>query len=253
VRRAADIIGLSGLITPSLDEMTHVAREMERQGFKLPLLIGGATTSRAHTAVKIAPHYSAPRGPRARRREDYATLRRMPRGPKHRSSAGGRRAATRAHHLAHRGRRHAELRRATVVVEPPRGAACLHRLDALLHTWELKGVYPRSSSTPSTASRRSALRRRQRAARPHRRERLLTARGVYGLFPANAVGDDVELYRDASRGPRSARFHFLRQQRARTPPSPTAASPTSSRRGAPAAADHLGAFAVTAGSGSTRW
>ena len=56
----ADLIGLSGLITPSLDEMVHVAREMERQGFKLPLLIGGATTSRAHTAVKIAPHYSEP-------------------------------------------------------------------------------------------------------------------------------------------------------------------------------------------------
>src|SRR6202035_903161 len=55
-----DVIGLSGLITPSLDEMVHVAREMERQGFKLPLLIGGATTSRAHTAVKIAPHYSEP-------------------------------------------------------------------------------------------------------------------------------------------------------------------------------------------------
>jgi 5-methyltetrahydrofolate--homocysteine methyltransferase len=61
------LIGLSGLITPSLDEMVHVAREMERQGFKLPLLIGGATTSRAHTAIKIAPHYSEPGGPRAGR------------------------------------------------------------------------------------------------------------------------------------------------------------------------------------------
>jgi 5-methyltetrahydrofolate--homocysteine methyltransferase len=273
----ADLIGLSGLITPSLDEMMHVAREMERQGFKLPLLIGGATTSRAHTAVKIAPHYSQPvvhvldasravpvttsllsddAKPAfvAQHRADYERLRRQ-----HAHSR------TKLVSLeAARANRTPIAWRPEDIARPERtGAQTL--LDfpletlrgyidwtPLFHTWELKGVYPKILEHEKYGEQaRQIFAEANVLLDQIIAEKLLTARGVFGLFPASAVGDDVELYTDETRAHVSTRFHFLRQQAAKEK---DAAEPHRSladfvaprETGLP---DHLGAFAVTTGIG----
>ena len=236
----ADLIGLSGLITPSLDEMTHVAREMERQGFKLPLLIGGATTSRAHTAVKIAPHYSEPvvhvldasravpvttsllsdEGKPAfvaQHRAEYEKLRRIARARRSTSSSRSRRRARTARRSTWRAEDIAAAgvhRRARARRLPARDAARVHRLDAVLPHLGAEGRLP--AHPRAREVRRAGARKLFAEANALLDEiiakKLLTARGVYGLFPANAVGDDVELYTDATRTTVLARFHFLRQQ-----------------------------------------
>jgi 5-methyltetrahydrofolate--homocysteine methyltransferase len=270
----ADLIGLSGLITPSLDEMVHVAKEMERQGFNLPLLIGGATTSRAHTAIKIAPHYSHPvvhvlDASRAvpvttsllsddgkalfvaEHRAEYEAIRKSHAAPKIKlvSIDEARR------------RRTPIVWRAEDIPQP----ACpgVHVLDnfplatlreyidwtPFFHTWGLKGVYPRilDDSDQGIQARQlftdgNALLDRIVA------DKLLTARGVYGLFAANAVGDDVELYADGARDGLLAAFHFLRQQNDRAGEPCRSLSDYIAPRetGLP---DHIGAFAVTTGIG----
>ena len=170
----ADVIGLSGLITPSLDEMVHVAREMERQGFKVPLLIGGATTSRAHTAIKIAPHYSEPvvhvlDASRAvpvatsllseenrpafieRHRAEYEALRKSYATPRQKTvSIEAARAKAHAHRMARRG-----LGNAFPFTEfgcwtsfPSRKLREFIDWTPFFHTWELKGVYPRIFEHP---------------------------------------------------------------------------------------------------------
>jgi 5-methyltetrahydrofolate--homocysteine methyltransferase len=271
----ADLIGLSGLITPSLDEMVHVAREMERQGFDLPLLIGGATTSRAHTAVKIAPHYGKP---------VVHVLDASRAVPVTTSLLGAdTRAAFVAQHRAEEEeirRRHAQPKTRLVPLEAARanrtpiqwrtedlpqperiGVEVLADvpLSALrpyidwtpfFHTWELKGVYPRileheryGEEAQKLLADGNALLDRIIA------EGLLVARGVWGLFPASAEGDDVEVYADEGRSHGLERFHFLRQQaeRGHGEPYRSLADFVAPRdTGLP---DHLGAFAVTAGIG----
>jgi 5-methyltetrahydrofolate--homocysteine methyltransferase len=275
----ADLIGLSGLITPSLDEMVHVAKEMERLGFKLPLLIGGATTSRAHTAVKIAPHYSEPvvhvldasravpvttsllseEGKPlfvAEHRADYERLRKQHAAPKQKlvslKEARARRTPIewRAEDLptpAFTGFR--------VLDEFP-----LEELREFIdwtpffHTWELKGAYPRILEDERQGEQARQIFAEGNALLDQMIEKkLITARGVYGLFPANAVGDDVELYADESRGTVLERFHFLRQQANREGPGSDIA-PCRSLADfiAPKETglrDHMGAFAVTSGIG----
>jgi 5-methyltetrahydrofolate--homocysteine methyltransferase len=268
----ADLIGLSGLITPSLDEMTHVAREMERQGFKLPLLIGGATTSKAHTAVKIAPHYSEPvvhvldasravpvttsllsdeNKPAfvAQHRAEYEDLRRI---------HGGSRAKLAPLATARANRTPIAWRAEDLPRPAFLGARVLDDvpLETLrpyidwtpfFHTWELKGVYPRilehekyGEQARQIFAEGNALLDRIVA------ERLIRARGVYGFFRANAVGDDVELY-DAN-GAAFSRFHFLRQQTAKDgEPARCLADFVAPRD--TGLADHLGGFAVTTGLG----
>ena len=275
----ADLIGLSGLITPSLDEMVHVAREMERQNFKLPLLIGGATTSRAHTAVKIAPQYSEPvihvlDASRAvpvttsllsaeanpalveQHRADYEALRKMHAAPRLKlvslEAARARRTpiAWRAEDLpapAFTGFR--------VLDEFP-----LQRLREFIdwtpffHTWELKGVYPRIFDHPEHGAQARQLFTEANALLDRIvEEELITARGVYGFFPASAVGDDVELYTDETRETVLTRFHFLRQQSDREgPKNDTAPCRSLADFIAPQETglrDHIGAFAVTSGMG----
>jgi len=277
----ADLIGLSGLITPSLEEMTHVAREMERQGFRLPLLIGGATTSRPHTAIKIAPHYSAPvvhvvdasravpvttsllsdEGRDAfiaQHRADYEALRKMHAAPRH--------ALTRLDDA--RAHRAPITWRAEDIPAPAfTGVRVLDDfpLETLrgfidwtpfFHTWELKGVYPRILDHEKYgAQARQLLAEANALLDTIIDKKLLRARGVYGFFPANAVGDDVEIYRDDKRGAALAELHFLRQQTSRED------GDKSERAGsyrcladfiAPKTAglpDHIGAFAVTTGVG----
>ncbi|WP_263378235.1 methionine synthase [Granulicella paludicola] len=269
----ADMIGLSGLITPSLDEMVHVAREMERQGFKLPLLIGGATTSRAHTAVKIAPHYSEPvihvlDASRAvpvttsllsedgkdafvaEYRAEYDAVRKAHTAPK--QSAVSLEAA--------RARRTPITWRAEDVPTPEfTGIRVLDNfpLETLrefidwspfFHTWGLKGIYPRILEDERQGAEAKKIFADGNALLDVIIEnKLITARGVYGFFPANAVGDDVELYTDETRTKVLTKFHFLRQQANREGAEPCRSLVDFIAPKETGLADHLGAFAVTSG------
>ena len=272
---SADLIGLSGLITPSLDEMVHVAREMERQGFKLPLLIGGATTSRAHTAVKIAPHYSEPvvhvlDASRAvpvttsllsedgkaefvaQHRADYEKLRKAHAAPRQKLVSL---------EAARTRRTPIEWRAEDLPVPEFTGVRVLDDfpLDTLreyidwtpfFHTWELKGVYPRILDDERQGVQARQLDEEANALLDTIIEKkLIRARGVYGLFPASAVGDDVALYADDWYDTELARFHFLRQQASTESSQPCRSlsdfiAPTENGLG-----DHIGAFAVTSGIG----
>ncbi len=271
----ADLIGLSGLITPSLDEMVHVAREMERQGFQLPLLIGGATTSRAHTAVKIAPNYSQPvvhvlDASRAvpvatsllsneskpafveLHRAEYEALRRAHAAPRQQTVPIA---------VARQRRTPIEWRTADLAVPSFTGARVLddfplHTLRTFIdwspffHAWELKGVYPRIFDHPEQGSQARQLFEEGNALLDKIvADHLLTARGVYGLFPANAVGDDVELYADSPRREVLARFHFLRQQANREGGEPCRSLADFIAPKETGLADFIGAFAVTSGIG----
>jgi 5-methyltetrahydrofolate--homocysteine methyltransferase len=271
----ADMIGLSGLITPSLDEMVHVAREMERQGFKLPLLIGGATTSRAHTAVKIAPHYSEPvvhvldasravpvttsllsdEGKPAfveRHRADYEALRKSHSAP---------RLSVVSLENARKRRTPIEWRAEDLPVPSFTGVRVLNNFPLatlrefidwtpFFHTWGLKGVYPRilEHETQGVQARQiftdaNALLDTIIA------KNLITARGVYGFFPASAVGDDVEIHTDATREKVLERFHFLRQQSNKEGSEPCRSLADFIAPKETGLPDHIGAFAVTSGIG----
>jgi 5-methyltetrahydrofolate--homocysteine methyltransferase len=271
----ADVIGLSGLITPSLDEMVHVACEMERQGFKLPLLIGGATTSRAHTAIKIAPHYSQPvvhvldasravpvttsllseEGKAqfvARHRAEYESLRKAHASPRVKmvpiAEARARRTpiAWRAEDLAH------PVFTGVRVLERFPLATLREFIDwsPLFHTWELKGVYPKILEDPLQGEQARQIFTEANALLDRIVvENLLTARGVYGLFAANATGDDVELYADAGRTVVLTRLHFLRQQANREGSEPCRSLADFVAPKETGLRDYAGAFAVTSGIG----
>ncbi len=271
----ADLIGLSGLITPSLDEMVHVAREMERQGFKLPLLIGGATTSRRHTAVKIAPNYSEPvvhiidasravpvttsllsdeSKPAfvAQHRAEYEAVRKAHAAPKQPSVSI----------------EEARLRRTPIVWRaediPAPSFTGVRVLDnfplatlrefidwsPFFHVWGLKGVYPRILDHEEQGAQARQLFKEGNALLDLIIEKkLITARGVYGFFPANAVGDDIELYVDDKRDQVRARFHFLRQQANREGSEPCRSLADFIAPRETGLPDHIGAFAVTSGIG----
>ena len=271
----ADLIGLSGLITPSLDEMVHVAREMERQGFKLPLLICGATTSRAHTAVKIAPHYSEPvvhvlDASRAvpvttsllsddgkadfvaQHRADFEALRKAHSAP---------RQTVISLEAARKRRTPIEWRAEDLPVPEFTGVRVLDNFPLatlrefidwtpFFHTWELKGVYPRILD-----DERQGAQARQIFAEANTlldtiiAKNLITARGVYGLFPATAVGDDVELYTNGKRDKVLERFHFLRQQANKEGSEPCRSLADFIAPKETGLPDHIGAFAVTSGIG----
>ncbi len=271
----ADIIGLSGLITPSLDEMVHVAREMERLQFDKPLLIGGATTSRIHTAVKIAPNYSgttihvldASRSvtvvnnllmPAVRERyaqevrREYDALR---------SSYGERQKQKNLISLS--AARENRLQLDLQQVAPPPRTPGITPVEVPLQvlreyidwtpffsTWELKGKYPEIFTRPDVSAEARTLFDDANALLDRLiEEKVLQARGVAGLFPAAAQGDDILLFEDAQRERPLATLHTLRQQTAKTGGHPNRAladyiAPADS--GVP---DHIGAFVVTAGLG----
>jgi len=271
----ADMIGLSGLITPSLDEMVHVAREMERQGFKLPLLIGGATTSRAHTAVKIAPHYSEPvvHVLDASRAVPVTTSL---------LSDEGKSAFVVQHRAEYEAIRkaHSALRPTVVSLETARarGTPIEWRAQDLpvpsftgvrvldnfplatlrefidwtpfFHTWGLKGVYPRIFEHEGQGAQARQIFTEANALLDTIIEKnLITARGVYGLFPANAVGDDVELYAENTREKVLLRFHFLRQQSNKEGSELCRSLSDFIAPRETGLPDHIGAFAVTSGIG----
>jgi 5-methyltetrahydrofolate--homocysteine methyltransferase len=271
----ADMIGLSGLITPSLDEMVHVAREMERQGFKLPLLIGGATTSRAHTAVKIAPHYSEPvvhvlDASRAvpvatsllsdesktefvaQHRAEYEAVRKTHASPRQPvvslAVARSRRTpiAWRAEDIAV-----PESTGVRALVDFPL-ATLSEFIDwtPFFHTWGLKGIYPRILDETDRGEEARKLFVDGKALLDKMiANKSITARGVYGLFPANATGDDVELYTDCKRRAVRERLHFLRQQANREGSEPCRSLSDFIAPKETGFADYIGAFAVTSGIG----
>jgi 5-methyltetrahydrofolate--homocysteine methyltransferase len=276
-REGVDLIGLSGLITPSLEEMSFVAGEMERQGFTVPLLIGGATTSKVHTAVKIAPHYRQPvvhvlDASRAvgvagsllsdQLREqfvadvatDYEAVR---------DNRAGGRDAERLLPLAQARRNPVAIDWAAYAPPAPSFTGVrvfdgwpledlVPRIDwtPFFQTWELAGHYPAILEDPVVGEAARQLWADAQAMLARIVEgRQLTARAVVGLWPANATGDDVALYTDASRRERLATVHFLRQQQAKGDGRPNYCladfvAPVES--GLP---DHLGGFAVTTGIG----
>src|SRR5438270_4187028 len=292
----ADVVGLSGLITPSLDEMVHVAQEMERENFRVPLLIGGATTSRAHTAVKIAPHYqsstvhvldtsravgvvnklSNPDSAKPFDQETRADYERL-----------------RAEHSAKISQRDllsiAEARRNAPKIDwenytPPKpeflgvrvfpsdpgSAGCAPQqisLETLIlfidwspffHTWELRGRYPAIFDDATFGKQaRELFDDAQKLLVKIVEEKLVQARGVIGFWPANAVGDDVELFTDDSRSTRLTTLHFLRQQMRKASGQfdhcladyvAPKTQPNGDRRRP--LWDYIGGFAVTAGIGA---
>ena len=271
----ADLIGLSGLITPSLDEMVHVAREMERQGFKLPLLIGGATTSRAHTAVKIAPHYSEPvvhivdasravpvttsllsdaRKPvfMAQHHAEYEALRKAHAAPKQ-TTVSLETARKRRTPIVWRGEDLPAPGFTGVRVLDNFPLATLREFidwSPFFHAWGLKGVYPRILDHEEHGEQARQIFKEGNALLDVIIEgKLITARGVYGLFPASAAGDDVELYADDKRTRVVERFHFLRQQSNREGSEPCRSLADFIAPKETGLPDHIGAFAVTSGIG----
>jgi len=279
-RHGADAVGLSGLITPSLDEMVHVAREMTRRKFTVPLLIGGATTSRAHTAVKIAPAYHGPTvhvldasrsvgvlsqllsderrdGFITDVRADYARIR-----DRHHDRGAGIVLLP----LDEARRRHAPIDWAAYAPPVPRRpgitvyddyplADLVPYIDwtPFFRTWEMAGSFPTILDDPAVGEQARQLLADAKALLDRLvRERLLTARAVVGLFAANAVGDDVELYADGDRRAVRAVVHGLRQQFEKPPGRPNLCLSDFVAPKASGLADFAGAFAVTAGIGLDR-
>ncbi|MFI4968363.1 MAG: methionine synthase [Gammaproteobacteria bacterium] len=273
--RQVDLIGLSGLITPSLDEMVHVAKEMQRDKFAIPLMIGGATTSKTHTAVRIAPQYTgavthvkdASRAVSVAAsllgegsaavikaiQDDYAGIR------AEYASRGNEQplltlAAARANAtpIEWRGYQPPTPRELGVQDIPDMSLETLRPYidwTPFFHAWQMKGSYPKILDDPEKGeTARKLFADAQAMLERIIAEKWLTARGVFGLFPANAEGDDVSVYRDAGRGATQAVFRFLRQQQKKPDGRPNRCladfvAPTGMRE------DYLGAFAVTAGLG----
>src|SRR5438093_1277946 len=272
-----DMIGLSGLITPSLDEMVHVAREMAREDAQVPLLIGGATTSKAHTAVKIAPAYGEPvvhvvDASRAVSvvgklisREHTSAFAETNRVDQERIRQAHENRKTQKPLLtleeARARKRPIDWRTADLPKPDFTGVRALDRfpLDRLVpyidwspffHTWELRGHYPAIFEDARVGSKAKELFDDARRLLDEIVSRkLLTARAVYGLFPANSVGDDIELYTDESRSAVLTTFHTLRQQADKPEGQFNQALADFIAPKSTHLADYLGAFAVTTGIG----
>ncbi len=272
-----DIIGLSGLITPSLDEMVLVAAEMERQGFDLPLLIGGATTSRIHTAVKIHPQYKASQAVYVTDASRAVGVASALLGEKRHAYVDEvRREYARLAEAHARGRE--DKRRLTIQearanrpdfdwadhrpVKPSfLGVRAFDGYDLgelaryidwtpFFSTWEMKGTYPMILDDDRYGvAARALFEDAQAMLRQMVEEKWLTARGVIGFWPANAVGDDIELYTDDSRTTRLATFHGLRQQIARDSSRSNVSISDFVAPKESGVADYVGGFAVTAGIG----
>ena len=276
VEHKADFVGLSGLITPSLDEMVHVAKEMQRRGMTMPLLIGGATTSAKHTAVRIAPGYSQPvvhsldasvsvpvvenlldpekradfvkKNAEAQERDRALFAERQQKTLVPYADALARRFATdwatvRIDEPAFLGLRFLDP-------EPLENLVPYIDWSPFFQTWELRGKYPKIFDDPNCgAEARKLFDDAQRLLARIVAEKRLTARGVYGFWPANSVADDILVYADPSRSKTIARFPMLRQQWERKGQADFRSladynAPLDSGR-----LDYLGAFAVTTGVG----
>ena len=264
----ADMIGLSGLITPSLDEMAHLAKEMQRQGFTCPLLIGGATTSRAHTALKIEPFYKAATvwvkdASRAvgvaqnlvskekydafiaETRADYAEVR-----ERHKDKSGAKKLVTLAH--ARQNRFDGDFANYTPPVPKQLGVIAFDNYDLtelvnivdwtpFFQTWELAGRYPAILDDAVVGVQaRELFADAQKMMNQIVSEKWLTARGVIGLWPANAIGDDIVLENGVT-------LHCIRQQADKPPGRPNLCLSDFIAPKASGKTDYVGAFAVQTG------
>ena len=276
-KEQADIIGLSGLITPSLEEMTHVAKEMQRMNFSLPLLIGGATTSRAHTAIKIEPHYSGPTihvvdasravtvvsqllGEHTKKtyvagiKRDYQRLRELHSKKKSENEILSLTAA-RANKYTIDWQQHAPTKPSFLGTEVLNDYSLEKLIDYIdwtpfFHTWELNAKYPTIFQDEIVGESAKALfQDAQEMLKKLVEEKWLRANAVVGFFPANSIDDDIEVYVDDTRDQVLTTFYMLRQQTLK--PSGKAnmcladfIAPKSS-----GVKDYLGLFAVSAGIG----
>jgi len=270
----ADIIGLSGLITPSLDEMVHVAKEMEREGMKIPLLIGGATTSKKHSAVKIEPEYSAPAVHVLDASRAVTVVQSLlsqdiiyRRGLKIEYNA------IREEHKASQEKREflnfgKAQSNATPLdwssYEPPTpaftGIRVVDQVKAkdlvpyidwlpFFWTWELQGKYPDILKNEGVIGERAreVFDDAQTLLKQIIEDDLFTFSGVYGFFPANRVGDDIEVYTDETRSEVKTTFHFLRQQMIKKDETPNRSLADFMAPKDSGVEDYIGGFAVTSG------
>ena len=278
-KQGVDIIGLSGLITPSLDEMVYAAKEMERRGFKIPLLIGGATTSKTHTAVKIEQQYSGPvihvldasrsvavassllsddesaRGDYILdTKKAYEQIRKM---------RGNRQSSKKYLTLKQAQKNKIPVNWAQHVPLVPKSLG-IHTFDPhpleeltayidwtpFFSSWQLAGKFPAILEDDVVGVEAQKLYNDARSMlRRIIDEKWLTAKAIIGLFPANSIGDDIELYTDESRTEVLTVLHNLRQQRQKAPGQPNFClsdfiAPKDSQK-----ADYMGAFAITTGHG----
>ena len=275
-----DIIGLSGLITPSLDEMSHVAKEMERTGMKLPLLIGGATTSKAHTAVKIAPNYSGTTvhvldasrsvpvvsnliNPDNKIKEkfinevknEYEKVR-----ENHKKKQSAKNYLT--IEQARKNKLKVDWTKAKIKIPEKLGVSVFHdypleKLKTYIDwtpffiTWEIKGKYPAIFENKKYGETAKKLfEDANKILDAIIKDKSLTANGVFGLFPANSVGDDdIEIYTDDSRNGVRRILHTIRSQEPKTDNLPNLALADFIAPKESGIKDYIGAFAVTAGIG----
>ncbi|HXI13638.1 MAG TPA: methionine synthase [Thermoanaerobaculia bacterium] len=277
IEQKVDVIGLSGLITPSLDEMVHVARELEHAKIKVPLLIGGATTSKLHTALRVAPAYSnetvhvldASRcvgvvsdllnDERRAILNDKNRIEQESLRERHKNSQSDRPMITISQARANRfvaGRASDSPDKPDFLGTKVCREFPLEKLvpfidwSPFFQAWELRGRYPSIFEDPTVGPRAKELFDDATTLLDRIvRERLLTANGVYGFFPANGVGDDIEVYQDDSRSSVLTTFHTLRQQvpKASGEPNYALADFIASRESG--VADYIGAFAVSTGTG----
>jgi 5-methyltetrahydrofolate--homocysteine methyltransferase len=277
IQEQADMIGLSGLITPSLDEMVHVAGEMERRGLKIPLLIGGATTSKRHTAVKIAPAYgretihvvdasrAVPVVGALTKAETRKALDKQNKAEQEEirvqfESRAGTQLLTYEEAIRHR--LHTEWDAHPIAVPEFVGPRVLKDFplkelvrfidwSPFFHTWEIRGRYPDLLSDPTRGpAARELFANAQELLQEIVDRKLFTAHAVYGFFPANSDGDDVIVFADVTQTRVVARLHTLRQQKDNQRGKPQLAladfiAPHESGR-----VDYIGAFAVTTGHGT---
>ncbi len=274
----ADIIGLSGLITPSLEEMAHFAKEMERQGVNVPLLIGGATTSRVHTAVKIAPNFSGitvyvPDASRSvavcssllsesgTQREEYITALQVD-YDKIRAQHANKKGPTLVSLVQARANRFAPDWKAHAPVKPKFiGRKLLKNYDLaeiaqyidwspFFQTWDLAGSYPKILEDKVVGeAARNVFRDAQAMLKKIIEGRWLTASGVFGLWPAASIGDDIEIYADESRTKTLMTWHNLRQQNEKAEDRANFCLSDFVAPKESGISDYVGAFAVTAGIG----
>jgi 5-methyltetrahydrofolate--homocysteine methyltransferase len=277
IEENADIIGLSGLITPSLDEMTHVASEMTRRGLNIPLLIGGATTSKRHTAVKIAPSYQhetihvvdasravpvvgALMKPETRQALDAQNRMEQAEIRVQFENRAGTQLLT--YDEATRHKLHTEWDDHHIAIPEFIGRRALKDFplselvpfidwSPFFHTWEMRGRYPDLLSDPARGpAARELFANAQELLKKIVDEKLFSAQGVYGFYPANSDGDDIIVYADVTRTKELARLHTLRQQKDNQRGKPQLALADFIAPRESGHVDYLGAFAVTTGHGT---
>jgi 5-methyltetrahydrofolate--homocysteine methyltransferase len=277
IKEKADIIGLSGLITPSLEEMVHVAKEMDRCGVTVPLLIGGATTSKRHTAVKIAPAYrhetihviDASRAVpvvgglgNSQSRKELDAKNRAEQEEMRKQYEAKAAVQLLTYEEASRKRLHIDWDESHIYVPEFIGQRLLREfpLEELVpyidwspffHTWEIRGHYPDLLNDPARGpAAKELFANAQELLREIVDKKLLVAHAVHGFYPANSEGDDIVLYTDVSRTKELTRFHTLRQQKENQSAKPQVALSDLVAPRESGLVDYIGAFAVTAGHGT---